>query len=55
MRVFNKDAVRNARGDVFGRIYGLYDEFSIQGAGVRGGELFTPPSLVNLIINFISA
>ena len=54
VRVFNKDAVRNARGDVFGRIYEFFlMKFSMQGAGAQeGGEFFTPPSLVNLIVNF---
>lgn len=55
VRVFNKDAVRNASGDVFGRIYEFFlMKFSMQGAGAQeGGEFFTPPSLVNLIVNFI--
>lgn len=55
VRVFNKDAVRHATGDVFGRIYEFFlMKFSMQGAGAQeGGEFFTPPSLVNLIVNFI--
>lgn len=55
VRVFNSDAVRNATGDVFGRIYEFFlMKFSMQGAGAQeGGEFFTPPSLVNLIVNFI--
>jgi len=55
VRVFNKDAVKNASGDVFGRIYEFFlMKFSMQGAGAQeGGEFFTPPSLVGLIINFI--
>jgi type I restriction enzyme M protein len=55
VRVFNKDAVKNARGDVFGRIYEFFlMKFSMQGAGAQeGGEFFTPPSLVDLIVNFI--
>lgn len=55
LRVFNSDAVRKARGDVFGRIYEFFlMKFSMQGAGAQeGGEFFTPPSLVNLIVNFI--
>ncbi|MBL7473098.1 type I restriction-modification system subunit M [Robertkochia sediminum] len=55
VRVFNKDAVKNAKGDVFGRIYEYFlMKFSMQGAGAQeGGEFFTPPSLVNLIVNFI--
>jgi type I restriction enzyme M protein len=55
VRVFNKDSVKNAKGDVFGRIYEFFlMKFSMQGAGAQeGGEFFTPPSLVNLIVNFI--
>lgn len=55
VRVFNKDAVKNASGDVFGRIYEYFlMKFSMQGAGAQeGGEFFTPPSLVDLIVNFI--
>lgn len=55
VRVFNADAVKHAKGDVFGRIYEFFlMKFSMQGAGAQeGGEFFTPPSLVNLIINFI--
>ncbi len=55
IRVFNKDAVKNATGDVFGRIYEYFlMKFSMQGAGAQeGGEFFTPPSLVQLIVNFI--
>lgn len=55
IRVFNKDAVKKAKGDVFGRIYEFFlMKFSMQGAGAQeGGEFFTPPSLVNLIVNFI--
>lgn len=55
VRVFNKDAIRKATGDVFGRIYEYFlMKFSMQGAGAQeGGEFFTPPSLVQLIVNFI--
>lgn len=55
VRVFNSDAVKRAKGDVFGRIYEFFlMKFSMQGAGAQeGGEFFTPPSLVNLIVNFI--
>lgn len=55
IRVFNGDAVRKATGDVFGRIYEYFlMKFSMQGAGAQeGGEFFTPPSLVQLIVNFI--
>ncbi|MBI2271978.1 MAG: N-6 DNA methylase [Bacteroidetes bacterium] len=55
IRVFNEDAVKKATGDVFGRIYEYFlMKFSMQGAGAQeGGEFFTPPSLVQLIVNFI--
>ncbi len=55
IRVFNSDAVRRATGDVFGRIYEYFlMKFSMIGAGAQeGGEFFTPPSLVDLIVNFI--
>src|SRR5690606_32817715 len=55
IRVFNKDSVKKLTGDVFGRIYEYFlMKFSMMGAGAQeGGEFFTPPSLVNLIVNFI--
>lgn len=55
IRVFNKDAVKNLKGDVFGRIYEFFlMKFSMDGAGAQeGGEFFTPPSLVQLIVNLI--
>ncbi|EIL8370202.1 SAM-dependent DNA methyltransferase [Vibrio alginolyticus] len=55
IRVFNKDSVKNVSGDVFGRIYEFFlMKFSMDGAGAQeGGEFFTPPSLVQLIVNMI--
>lgn len=55
IRVFNKDSVKKLKGDVFGRIYEFFlMKFSMSGAGAQeGGEFFTPPSLVQLIVNFI--
>ncbi|MDO9271335.1 MAG: class I SAM-dependent DNA methyltransferase [Methylobacter sp.] len=55
VRIFNKDAVKNLTGDVFGRIYEYFlMKFSMSGAGAQeGGEFFTPPSLVQLIVNLI--
>ena len=55
IRVFNKDSVKKLTGDVFGRIYEYFlMKFSMSGAGAQeGGEFFTPPSLVQLIVNFI--
>lgn len=55
IRVFNNDFIRQATGDVFGRIYEFFlMKFSMMGAGAQeSGEFFTPPSLVQLIVNFI--
>jgi len=55
IRVFNKDAVKKIKGDIFGRIYEFFlMKFSMDGAGAQeGGEFFTPPSLVQLIVNMI--
>ena len=55
IRAFNSDAIKNLPGDVFGRIYEFFlMKFSMTGAGAQeGGEFFTPPSLVQLIVNLI--
>lgn len=55
IRVFNKDSVKKVKGDIFGRIYEFFlMKFSMDGAGAQeGGEFFTPPSLVQLIVNMI--
>ncbi|RLA71577.1 MAG: SAM-dependent DNA methyltransferase [Epsilonproteobacteria bacterium] len=55
IRVFNLEEVRTIKGDAFGRIYEYFlMKFSMSGAGAQeGGEFFTPPSLVELIVNFI--
>lgn len=53
MRTFDSDALRTASGDVFGRIYEYFlAEFSKQGAH-DNGEFFTPPSIVQTIVNII--
>lgn len=53
MRKFDTEALRIASGDVFGRIYEYFlAEFSKQGAH-DGGEFFTPPSIVQTIVNVI--
>ena len=53
MRKFDTDALRTASGDVFGRIYEYFlAEFSKQGAH-DNGEFFTPPSIVQTIVNVI--
>ena len=53
IRTFDSEALREASGDVFGRIYEYFlNEFAMTGAQ-EGGEFFTPPSLVRMIVNFI--
>ena len=53
MRTFDSEALRTASGDVFGRIYEYFlAEFSKQRAH-DDGEFFTPPSLVQTIVNVI--
>ena len=53
MRTFDSEALRGASGDVFGRIYEYFlAEFSKQRAH-DNGEFFTPPSLVQTIVNVI--
>lgn len=53
MRLFNSEQVKQATGDVFGRIYEYFlAEFSIQKAH-DNGEFFTPVSLVQTIVNVI--
>ena len=53
LRTFNDPSIDKADGDVFGRIY---EYFLTQFAGDKahdGGEFFTPPSLVQTIVNVI--
>ena len=53
MRAFDSEALRSASGDVFGRIYEYFvAEFSKQRAH-DNGEFFTPPSIVQTIVNVI--
>ena len=53
VRIFGRDELRNATGDVFGRIYEYFlNKFAMSGAQ-EGGEFFTPPSLVRTIVNTI--
>ncbi|MGB9129424.1 MAG: class I SAM-dependent DNA methyltransferase [Thiobacillus sp.] len=53
LRSFDSEALRNASGDVFGRIYEYFlMKFAMQGAQ-DNGEFFTPPSLVQTIVNVI--
>ncbi len=53
MRTFNGEEIKNATGDVFGRIYEYFlAKFSIQKAH-DNGEFFTPSSIVQTIVNVI--
>ena len=53
MRAFDSETLRTASGDVFGRIYEYFlAEFSKEGAH-DNGEFFTPPSIVQTIVNVI--
>jgi type I restriction enzyme M protein len=53
LRVFDSATLRTASGDVFGRIYEYFlMKFAMQGAQ-DNGEFFTPPSLVQTIVNVI--
>lgn len=53
LRCFDSHALRTATGDVFGRIYEYFlMKFAMQGAQ-DNGEFFTPPSLVQTLVNVI--
>lgn len=53
VRIFDREELRTATGDVFGRIYEYFlNKFAMSGAQ-EGGEFFTPPSLVRMIVNMI--
>ncbi|WP_294265249.1 N-6 DNA methylase [Propionivibrio sp.] len=53
LRNFDSAALRSASGDVFGRIYEYFlMKFAMQGAQ-DNGEFFTPPSLVQTLVNVI--
>ena len=53
LRVFDSETLRTVSGDVFGRIYEYFlMKFAMQGAQ-DNGEFFTPPSLVQTIVNVI--
>lgn len=53
LRVFDSETLRNASGDIFGRINEYFlMKFAMQGAQ-DNGEFFTPPSLVQTIVNVI--
>jgi len=53
LKIFNREALKTATGDIFGRIYEYFlQEFSIAKA-MDNGEFFTPPSIVQTIVNVI--
>jgi type I restriction enzyme M protein len=53
LRIFDSEALRAASGDLFGRIYEYFlMKFAMQGAQ-DNGEFFTPPSIVQTIVNVI--
>jgi len=53
LRVFDSETLRAASGDVFGRINEYFlMKFAMQGAQ-DNGEFFTPPSLVQTLVNVI--
>ena len=53
LRIFNKEVLQQAEGDLFGKIYEYFlNKFAMTGAQ-EGGEFFTPGSLVQTIVNVI--
>ena len=53
LRIFDSETLRAASGDLFGRIYEYFlMKFAMQGAQ-DNGEFFTPPSIVQTIVNVI--
>lgn len=53
LRIFNKEVLQKAEGDLFGKIYEYFlNKFAMTGAQ-EGGEFFTPGSLVQTIVNII--
>ncbi len=53
LRIFNKEVLQKAEGDLFGKIYEYFlNKFAMTGAQ-EGGEFFTPMSLVKTIVNVI--
>lgn len=53
LRIFNKEVLQKAEGDLFGKIYEYFlNKFAMTGAQ-EGGEFFTPMSLVQTIVQVI--
>lgn len=53
VKIFDRPAIKVATGDVFGRIYEYFLNKFAQSGAQEGGEFFTPPSLVRMIVNII--
>jgi type I restriction enzyme M protein len=53
VKIFNSPILAQAKGDVFGRIYEYFLNQFAQSGAQEGGEFFTPPSLVRMIVNII--
>lgn len=53
LKTFNRDSLKKASGDIFGKIYEYFLNKFAQTGAQEGGEFFTPPSLVRLIVNII--
>jgi len=53
MRLFNSEQIKQATGDVFGRIYEYFSPSSRFQKAHDNGEFFTPSSLVQTIVNLI--
>jgi type I restriction enzyme M protein len=53
IKIFNRESLRRVTGDVFGRIYEYFLNKFAQSGAQEGGEFFTPPSLVRMIVNVI--
>jgi type I restriction enzyme M protein len=53
VKIFDRPAIRAATGDVFGRIYEYFLNKFAMNSAQEGGEFFTPPSLVRMIVNII--
>ena len=53
IKIFNSPTLAKASGDVFGRIYEYFLNQFAQTGAQEGGEFFTPPSLVRMIVNLI--
>jgi len=53
IKIFSRESLDLAKGDVFGRVYEYFLLKFAMSTAQEGGEFFTPPSLVNLIVRII--